>query len=163
MGEFGVRDSDALFLTEEVRTALGDQLAYAYCGMSNHLPVLLLDPVIEDTISSAIVHNANGQVLALEPEICRQVVLTIAASLQPMVAQGKCPVILTQQEIRRRPAPGRSAELRRAAGRSHHPADGSGDVGRGRRGGVSGAGLRCTPALLPERLTVARARGTLGR
>ena len=101
MGEFGVRDGDALFLTEKVRTALGAQLAYAYCGMSNHLPVLLLDPVIEDTISSAIVHNANGQVLALEPEICRQVVLTIAASLQPMVAQGKRPVILTQQEIRR--------------------------------------------------------------
>jgi type III secretion protein V len=101
LGEFGTFDGDGLFLTEKVRSSLASQLAYAYAGMENRLSVVLLDPVIEDTIASSIVRNAHGQMLHLEPDIVRQIVQTMAAALQPMVAQGKRPVILTNTEIRR--------------------------------------------------------------
>ncbi len=101
LGEFGVRDGDPLFLTEKVRAALGEQLAYKHCGTDTKLPALLLDPVIEETIAEAIVTNSNGQVLMLDPQLCRQFTMCIAAALQPMVAQGKRPIILTNAEIRR--------------------------------------------------------------
>ncbi|MBK6688878.1 MAG: type III secretion system export apparatus subunit SctV [Deltaproteobacteria bacterium] len=101
LGEFGTRDGDGVFLTEKVRSALSTQLAYSYAGLSTHLPVVMLDPVIEDTIASSIHQNAHGQVLTLAPEICRAIISSIATSLQPMVAQGKRPVVLTNCEIRR--------------------------------------------------------------
>jgi type III secretion protein V len=101
LGEYGTMDGDGLYLTEKVRSSLCGQLAYAYAGLENRLPVVLLDPIIEDTIQSGIVRSAHGQMLSLEPDIVRQIVQTIAGALQPMVAQGKRPVILTNPEIRR--------------------------------------------------------------
>src|SRR5262249_52605887 len=101
LGEFGTRDGDSLFLTEKVRAALGPQLAYCYAGIDNQLPAVLLDPVIEDRISGGIGHNAHGAVLSLPPEICRAIVQTVMCALQPMVAKGKRPVVLTNADIRR--------------------------------------------------------------
>ena len=101
LGEYGERDGDAVFLTEKARAALGAQLAYEVCGMDKHLPALLLDPMIEETIASSIVTNANGQILSIDPAIAHEFVVTIARALQPVVAQGKRPVILTQAEVRR--------------------------------------------------------------
>ena len=45
--------------------------------------------------------NFGGEVLMLDPAICRQILMAIASALQPMVAQGKRPVILTNTDIRR--------------------------------------------------------------
>jgi type III secretion protein V len=101
MGEFGTRDGDSVFLTEKVRGALGSQLAHAYAGLENQLPVVLLDPVIEDTISGGIGQNMHGAVLCLPPEVCQQIISTVIGSLQPMVAKGRRPVVLTTAEIRR--------------------------------------------------------------
>ena len=101
LGEFGTMEGDGLFLTERVRSSLSGQLAYAYAGLENRLPVVLLDPMIEETIESGIVRTAHGQMLSLEPEIAREIVQTIAGALQPMVAQGKRPVILTNPDVRR--------------------------------------------------------------
>jgi type III secretion protein V len=101
MGEHGTRDGDALFLTEKVRGALAAQLAHAHAGVSGRLSVLLLDPMIEDTIASAISHTAHGKILSLEPGICRSIINAIGRSLQPMVQQGIRPVVLTNSEVRR--------------------------------------------------------------
>ena len=101
LGEFGDREADPLFLTERVRSALGSQLAYSYAGMEARLPVVLLDPVIEDTVASAIHRTQHGTTLSLDTQVCRQIIDTIAASLQPVVANGKRPIILTNSEIRR--------------------------------------------------------------
>jgi type III secretion protein V len=101
LGEFGTREGDSVFLTEKVRAALGAQLAYSYAGIENQLTVVLLDPEIEDTIAGGVGHNAHGAILSLPPEVCREIVATVMSSLQPMVAKGKRPVVLTSAEIRR--------------------------------------------------------------
>jgi type III secretion protein V len=101
LGEYGTRDNDPLWLTERVRAQLGPQLAYPFAGLEGRMSVLLLDPVIEDTIASSISTNSQGTALTLEPEIARQVVNAIFAHLQPIVASGTKPVILTNSEIRR--------------------------------------------------------------
>jgi type III secretion protein V len=101
LGEFGTRDGDGLFLTEKVRAALGAQLAHSYAGLENRLAVLLLDPVIEDTIAGSISQNMHGQVLSLEPEICREIIADHRASLSRWSPKGLRPVVLTNAEIRR--------------------------------------------------------------
>ncbi len=101
LGEYGEMNGDSLFLTERVRSSLSHQLAYAYAGPDHQLPVLLLDNVIEDTIREAITQTAYGQTLCMDPQLCREIVVTIAQSLQPLVAKGKRPIILTNAEIRR--------------------------------------------------------------
>ncbi|MFO0724374.1 MAG: type III secretion system export apparatus subunit SctV [Myxococcota bacterium] len=101
LGEYGARDHDVLFLTECVRASLSAQLAHAYAGSDNSLPVVLLDPVIEDTIQGSIETSAHGQVLTLSPEICREVITTIHEALQPVIAKGKKPIVLTTAAIRR--------------------------------------------------------------
>lgn len=101
LGEFGARESDPLYLTERVRAALGTQLAHAHVGLEQRMPVVLLDPIIEDTIQSAIHQTSSGLTLTLETEICRQVILSIAEAIQPVIASGRRPVILTNSDIRR--------------------------------------------------------------
>ena len=101
IGEYGERDGDVLFLTERARAALGAQLAHGVCGMANQLPVLLLDSEMEEMISSSIVPTTTGQTLVLDPEVTRLFVVAIAKALQPVVAKGKRPVILTHSEVRR--------------------------------------------------------------
>jgi type III secretion protein V len=101
LAEYGQKEGDSLWLTERVRTALGPQLAFASAGIENRMPVVMLDPMIEDTIQSAIHQTPSGLTLTLDSDICRQVIIAIAESLQPVVASGKRPVILTNSEIRR--------------------------------------------------------------
>jgi type III secretion protein V len=101
LGEFGARESDAVWLTERVRAALGAQLAFNFAGLENRIPVVLLDPIIEETISSAIHQTPQGLMLSLDVDICRQVTKSIAEAMQPVIATGKRAVILTNSEVRR--------------------------------------------------------------
>ncbi|MCK6545415.1 type III secretion system export apparatus subunit SctV [Myxococcota bacterium] len=101
LASYGPHESDGVTLTELVRSALALQIGHAHAGMSGRLPVVLLDPVIEDTVRAAITQVATGSYVALEPEIRRTIVLSIARTLRPVVAQGVRPIILTSAEIRR--------------------------------------------------------------
>jgi type III secretion protein V len=101
LGEYGERDNDGVFLTEKVRAALGPQLAFSYAGLGNQLPVVLLDPVIEETIQGGISQNQHGQILCIEPSISREIVQGVLTALQPVVAKGKRPILLTHAGIRR--------------------------------------------------------------
>ena len=101
LGEHAVKENDPVWLTERVRSALAPQLAFTYAGLDSRMPVVLLDPVIEETIASAIHQTSQGLTVTLEADICRQIVNCIAQSLQPVVATGKRPIVLTNSEIRR--------------------------------------------------------------
>ena len=101
LGEFGAFSDDTVFLAEQVRAALSAQLAHAYAGLGRPLSVVLLDPVIEDTVAAGITATTGGTMLALEPEVCNELVTAIAAALQPAVEKGERPVLLTTQGIRR--------------------------------------------------------------
>lgn len=101
LGEFGGREAESVWLTERVRGALAAQLAHSYAGLENRLPVVLLDPIIEDTVAGGIQQTQNGPTVSLEMEVCREVIMAIATAIQPVVGSGKRPVILTNAHIRR--------------------------------------------------------------
>jgi type III secretion protein V len=93
--------NDGVALTEAVRAALSLQIAHAYAGEARRLAVVLLDPVIEDSVRTAIRPIPGGSCLALEPELCRSIILATARTLQPVLQAGARPVILTGADVRR--------------------------------------------------------------
>ncbi len=101
LAEHAPYETDMVALTEMVRGALSLQLAHAHAGVGNRLSVLLLDPMIEDTVRSAITPTAGGKYLALEPELRRAIVKAIGRTLEPVLSAGVRPVILTGAEVRR--------------------------------------------------------------
>ena len=89
-----------MLLTEHVRAALRRYLTHTLTAGGGTLSVLLLDPLLEDTIRGAIQRLPSGSYLALDPETSQDI---IAAVRRAVDAQGsdRRPVILTSLEIRR--------------------------------------------------------------
>jgi type III secretion protein V len=93
-------EKDPLSLTEFVRGQLRRATTYRLTSGRSELPVLLLDPGIEEAIRHAITRTAAGSFLTLAPAAGRDVVTAIRRAL----AQAPSPaanVILTQPDIRR--------------------------------------------------------------
>jgi type III secretion protein V len=89
-------DSDPVTLTEHVRAALRRQITFTHAGGSGVLHAYFLDPMIEDTVREAIQHAASGSTLALEPELCSDIVKAVGRT----VADSAAPVIVTAADIR---------------------------------------------------------------
>jgi type III secretion protein V len=89
-------DSDPITLTEHVRAVLRRQITFAHADGSGVLAVYFLDPMIEDTVREAIQHAASGSTLALEPELCADIVKAVGRT----VADSAAPVIVTAADIR---------------------------------------------------------------
>ena len=92
-------EKDALNLTELVRAQLRRALTFRLTRGANQLGVVLIDPIIEDTIRRAITRTSVGAFLALPPAAARDVV----AALRRAVSEAQTPqaVFLTQPDIRR--------------------------------------------------------------
>lgn len=101
LADHACHENDGVALTELVRASLSLQIAHQFAGMGGRLPVVLLDPIIEDTIRSAIVHAPSGSYLALEPELRRAILGSTARVVAPVVSAGVRPVILTNADVRR--------------------------------------------------------------
>lgn len=101
LGEHGLFDPSPMRLTEAVRTALGPQLAHAFAGLEQRLSVVLLDPLIEDTIESGLQSNTEAEYLALDPEIVRNIIESVRNAIRPVERSGRRPVVLTRGRIRR--------------------------------------------------------------
>jgi type III secretion protein V len=80
LSEAGQRDKDAHALTEFARIALKRQLCHQVAP-DGKLPVLLLDPALEDLLRQAVRTSGGVAQLALEPEAARRIAETLAASV----------------------------------------------------------------------------------
>ena len=101
LAEHSAYSDDGLYLTEQVRAALSEQIAYQHAGDKQRLHVLLLDPIIEETIAENIVTGPMGTSLCMEPELCASIIESIMDAMAPMLEAGHRPVVLTASRIRR--------------------------------------------------------------
>lgn len=101
LAQWGPVETDAVQLTEQVRTSLRRYLSYRYTGGQSTLLVYLLDPQIEDTIRSSIQHTQTGSYLALEPEVTQSILAALRKEVGELPPSAQQPVFLTTQEIRR--------------------------------------------------------------
>lgn len=69
------------------------------------LDVVLLDPLLEDTVRRAVTRTAAGAFLTLPPQAARDVLgalrRAVASAPQAMAGERSEPVVLTQPDIRR--------------------------------------------------------------
>ena len=95
LAEAGQRDKDAHALTEFARIALKRQLCHQVAP-DGRLPVLLLEPALEELLRQAVRSSGGVAQLALEPEAARRIAGAIAAQ----VAQRAPRVIVTTIDVR---------------------------------------------------------------
>jgi len=92
---------DAVLLTELVRQRLASQICQSFANSAGDLHVLVLDPSVERTISSAVVPEQGAPLPAmLEPRFSEQVLKRLAGSVEKMMASNLTPVLLCGAEIR---------------------------------------------------------------
>jgi type III secretion protein V len=97
-------EKDALTLTELVRAQLRRALTFKLTRGRPELGVVLVDPMIEDSVRRAITRTAAGAFLTLPPAAARDVVAArkrAAHEARGPDAAAVAPVFLTQPDIRR--------------------------------------------------------------
>ena len=90
-------ERDPVALTELVRAALRQQITHQH-AVDGVLPVVLLDPAIEEAVRDAIQRTATGSYLALPPAVARDV---LEAFKQECPPDEGAAIVLTQADVRR--------------------------------------------------------------
>jgi len=97
------RDPGAL--TEHVRAALRRTITHAHTGQDGAVPVLTLDPMIEDALRDAVHQTGAGSTLGLEPQLAREILESVtravAAATSSSSGTDGGPVILASADVRR--------------------------------------------------------------
>jgi type III secretion protein V len=100
LSTIAVTEKDPLNLAEFVRAQMRRPITYRLTGGLGQLDVVLLDPLIEDTVRRAITRTAAGAFLALPPQSARDVLAAVRHAVEPLRHRDPL-VILTQPDIRR--------------------------------------------------------------
>ncbi len=93
-------EKDPLNLAEFVRSQMRRAITFRLTGGLGQLDVVLLDPLLEDTIRRAIARTAAGAFLSLPPQAARDVLGAVRRAFSGL-AGDRPAVILTQPDIRR--------------------------------------------------------------
>jgi type III secretion protein V len=106
-------EKDALNLAEYARSQARRAITYQLTGGGAQLDVVLLDPILEETLRRAITRTPAGAFLTLAPHAARDVVAALRKAIDVGVGENagtgatengtrpSRPVILTQPDIRR--------------------------------------------------------------
>jgi type III secretion protein V len=100
-------EKDPLNLAEYVRSQVRRAITFRLTAGAGHLDVVLLDPILEDTVRRAITRTAGGAFLTLAPQAARDLIAAVRSAVdrvgrEPANATGGAvAVILTQPDIRR--------------------------------------------------------------
>jgi flagellar biosynthesis protein FlhA len=90
---------DTTALTEAVRTAIGPAIAAAH-QQGGRLPVLTLDPVLEQGLADAIRPTEAGPVLVTDPETTERLVASVSGAARRAEDAGVSPVLLCSPGLR---------------------------------------------------------------
>ncbi|GAB6110882.1 flagellar biosynthesis protein FlhA [Desulfomicrobium escambiense] len=100
LADYGHSIKDPDQLTEFVRQRLSRTIIKPYLGSGNLLPIISLNPAIENAFQESIKRTDNGTYLAMEPGLAHKIIQAInKASEKGIVAEGQ-PVLLTSPVIR---------------------------------------------------------------
>jgi flagellar biosynthesis protein FlhA len=92
------KDTDTL--TEYARQALARAITSSYLSPEGRLPVITLDPGLEQILSNAIQQTDQGAVVTLDPGIAQKLLKNVQAQVERLTATGKTPVMLTSSKVR---------------------------------------------------------------
>lgn len=87
-------------LSELGRQSLSRQICNTLSNEQGVIPVITLDPKVEQAVQESIQQTAQGPVLALNPQISQQILAKLANEVQAATGAGHNPVILCNPQIR---------------------------------------------------------------
>ena len=99
--DWAPKEKETVMLTEYVRGALKRQISYMHSGGHNMLPVILMDPTVEETIRKAIRQTSAGAFLALEPDITKRFLKAIHEAVDDNLKSSQRLVFIASMDIRR--------------------------------------------------------------
>lgn len=94
-------EKDPLNLAELVRAQLRRAMTFKLTRGANQLGVVLIDPMIEDTVRRAVTRTTAGAFLTLPPAAARDVVASLKRAVAEARSQQPQTIVLTQPDIRR--------------------------------------------------------------
>ena len=102
LASLATSEKDPLTLTELVRAQLRRALTFRLTKGAGQLGIVLIDPMIEDSVRRAITRTPAGAFLTLPPAQARDVVAALRrAASEAAGQQAGPPIFLTQPDIRR--------------------------------------------------------------
>lgn len=92
---------DPAMLAEYARQALGRTITAPFLDHEGTLRVIALDPNLEQAMAEALVQTADGEFLAMDPNLAAMVVDSAAEQVELALAAGGRPVLLCSARVRR--------------------------------------------------------------
>src|SRR3954470_5110199 len=92
---------DPAMLAEYARQALGRTIVAPFLDHEGNLRVIALDPGLEQQLAEALVQTADGEFLAMDPNLAAQIVDSAAEQVELAIAAGGRPVLLCSARVRR--------------------------------------------------------------
>ena len=99
LAEHGKRSQDPSVLTAMVRIALGRSILQHINGMAPELPVITLDPSLEQLLQQGVQSSADGGI-GIEPGLADQLHQSLAQNTQHQEAVGQPAVLLVAPSLR---------------------------------------------------------------
>lgn len=84
VAEWGPREPNTAVLAEQVRVALGRQICFALAGPGKIVPVVLIEPSLDEALRASIIATPVGLQLVLDPAVAERLV----EALRPIVQRG---------------------------------------------------------------------------
>ena len=101
LADYGTMSKDSDLLTEYVRQKLARGFLSPFTQGDGVLPVLLIDPKVEERLGKAIQHTEHGAYLAAEPALTEAVMASVKKETEKMAANNMQPIILCSPVLRR--------------------------------------------------------------
>jgi flagellar biosynthesis protein FlhA len=90
LSEAAVTARNPVLLTEYTRQAIRRQVVKPYLNAKGELPAYFLDSTVEQTIESAVQHSEQNSILALAPQVVREVAMRVERKIE----RREAPVII---------------------------------------------------------------------
>jgi flagellar biosynthesis protein FlhA len=87
-------------LSEQARKAIGAQVVKPYLDDHKNLSAITLDPWLEEEMVKGIRPSQNETVLLIDPKIAEHLSHHLHQNIQPMIAEGRTPVVICSSMIR---------------------------------------------------------------
>ncbi|PKL75073.1 MAG: EscV/YscV/HrcV family type III secretion system export apparatus protein, partial [Candidatus Melainabacteria bacterium HGW-Melainabacteria-1] len=98
--DFSKINQDPDTLSELTRQSLSRQICSNLSSDQGVIPVITLDPKVEQAVQESIQQTAQGAVLALNPQVSQQILAKLANEVQSATNAGHNPVVLCNPQIR---------------------------------------------------------------
>ena len=99
--EWAPKEKDVVMLAEYVRCDLKRQISYMYSKGQNMLPVILMEPQVEETIRRAIRQTSAGAFLSLDPASSQRILNAVEQAAGKYRKSTQKPVLMVSMDIRR--------------------------------------------------------------